>query len=46
MVPSYFFGYALMLRYWPAEGAFRRVGIAKVVLKDFQKVVPADIHIL
>jgi hypothetical protein len=46
MVPIYFFGYALMLRYWPAESAFRRVGIARVVLKDFQKVVPADIDIL
>lgn len=46
MAPSCLFGYALMLRYWPTEAAFRRVGIAKVFLEDFQKVVPADIHIL
>ncbi|KAN0095071.1 hypothetical protein V8E51_015782 [Hyaloscypha variabilis] len=46
VAPSCFFGYALMLRYWPAEGAFRRVGIAKVFLEDFRKVVPTDINIL
>jgi hypothetical protein len=46
IAPSCLFGYALMLRYWPADSAFRRVGLAKVVLKDFQKVVPADINIL
>lgn len=39
-------GYSLMLRYWPGEAAFRRVGIAKVALRDFLTATPNDIHIL
>lgn len=39
-------GYALMLRYWPGEAAFRRVGIAKVALRDFLTAPLNDIHIL
>lgn len=39
-------GYALMLRYWPGEGAFRRVGIAKVALQDFINTPQNDIYLL
>jgi Heterokaryon incompatibility protein (HET) len=42
---SHYLGYALMLRFWPGDGAFRRVGIAKVALSDFQDVAMQDIHI-
>jgi len=45
-ITSSYLGYALMLRYWPGEAAFRRIGIARVVLKDFISVQQADIHIL
>ena len=45
-VSSHPLGYALTLRYWPGEGAFRRVGLAKVAVRDFMSASPADIHIL
>lgn len=45
-LPSYLLGYALMLRYWPSDRAFRRVGIAKVALRDFLHVSPGGIDIL
>jgi hypothetical protein len=40
--PKCLLAYALMLRFWPGEGAFRRVGIAKVVLRDFAQAKQAD----
>jgi hypothetical protein len=43
---SCYYGHALMLRYWPGEGAFRRVGLAIVRLRDFLQVEPRDIYIL
>jgi hypothetical protein len=39
-------GYALLLRWWLAEGAFRRVGIAQVALQDFLQTKRASFHIL
>jgi len=45
-MPGYLLGYALMLRYWPSEGAFRRVGIAKVALTDFMNAPQNDIYVL
>jgi hypothetical protein len=33
--PRCLLGYAVMLRFWPAERAFRRVGIAQVAIRDF-----------
>jgi hypothetical protein len=39
-------GYALLLRYWPHDGACRRVGIAQVALRDFFGSEIRDIHIL
>ena len=39
-------GYALILRFWPSDGAFRRVGIAKGALADFRGVKRIDANML
>ncbi|KAF9769937.1 hypothetical protein IL306_012576 [Fusarium sp. DS 682] len=44
--PRCLLGFALMLRFWPSDGAFRRVGIAKVALRDFMNATRTDIYIM
>lgn len=39
-------GYALMLRWYPADSACRRVGLARVALRDFLGAESQDIDIL
>lgn len=41
-----FLGWALVLRYWTSERAFRRVGFARVLLADFSDRPPVEIEIL